>query len=600
MRPIQHLPMPMPKDYDPGPKFFYENFVKQFIPDMIQMMSNGMHIDKKAVEELRAVIEEVQTSIYERIEKSEIINDYRKSRLPKLQKEHYEKATKSVRDYTYYLTNYKPADMVHRTWVINTYLGRKGKARDKKEKWSVKDLKQYNIFFKDNLVSEIIAKRPLSANKYVVEGMRELAKYKADMWNKVRYENAETPVPLPDFNPNSSLQIKELFEMLEIEPLAFSPDTGEASWGREQIEQVQKEVTDEAILDVLEILIDNSFSAIIKNNFLKAFDTFTVDGVLHGNIVLFGAKSFRNTSNSPNLLNMPSTKSIYAKPLKKCFVTGDDDYLVFTADLSALEDREIANLSGDENKQNVFIEGLDGHSLNACGYYKNDLEKIMGVNTNNVDYVKRFMALVEEENKAICDFRQKGKGPTFKLAYGGFPDAHKGGVITQEIFDNYHGILYPGITDYRENYVLKTAQEQGYIHLGLGCRMYASNPSDSIRTLHNATIQFWSILTLIAINELHHRIREEKLEKYIQVNSTIYDSIYTRTYRDPEIIQWLNKNLIEVMTVQHLENEVVPNEAEGELGKNWADLHKVKNNASVDDIKEVLKIIYDKNGKANR
>ncbi len=41
MRPYQLLPMPMPKEYDPGEEnieFFYENFAKQFIPDMIKMM----------------------------------------------------------------------------------------------------------------------------------------------------------------------------------------------------------------------------------------------------------------------------------------------------------------------------------------------------------------------------------------------------------------------------------------------------------------------------------------------------------------------------------------------------------------------------------
>ena len=53
MRPYQHLPMPMPKDFDPGveePDFFYNNFVKHFIPDMIQLMDTGLHIDQDAVE----------------------------------------------------------------------------------------------------------------------------------------------------------------------------------------------------------------------------------------------------------------------------------------------------------------------------------------------------------------------------------------------------------------------------------------------------------------------------------------------------------------------------------------------------------------------
>lgn len=587
MRPYQHLPLPMPSEYDPGPAFFYQNFVKHFIPDMLQMMDVGLNIDQEAVEKLRTTIDEVLESVALRLSQNPLMEKFRIHQQPAAQRAYEEKCTQAVRDFTHYLKEYKPGDMLHRTWVVNTYLKIIGRPSDSKDKWSIKDLKQYNIFLKDNLITAVIAKRPLSANKYVVKGMKELAEYKAELWNRPRYKKAEIPVVVGSFNPNSNKQVKEFFEMLKIHPLEFSKDTGEASWGRQQLEELKDSSTDEDLLAVLDAFIDNSFSSIIKTNFLKAFDTFTIDGVLHGNIKLFGAKSFRNTSNSPNLLNAPSTGSIYAKPLKKCFVA-KKKFIVFTADLKALEDRGIANLSGDTNKCNIFLEGLDGHSLNACGYFKTDIEKILGPNTDDTDFVKAFMAEVDNKNTALKHFRQESKAPTFKLAYGGYPDAHKGGVITQEIFDNYHNVLYPGITAYREEYVLPTTQQQGYIHLGLGCRMYSSNPSDSIRTLNNATVQFWSILTLIAINEFNHRIRKENLEEYVQVQSTIYDSIYTQVYRDPEIIQWVNNNLIEVMTVQYLTNEIIHNEADGEIGLNWADLFKLSNNASIEEIKEVL------------
>lgn len=174
------------------------------------------------------------------------------------------------------------------------------------------------------------------------------------------------------------------------------------------------------------------------------------------------------------------------------------------------------------------------------------------------------------------------------ISDGGYPDDHKGGVITQEIFDNYHNLLYPGVTKYREEYVLKTAMEQKYLHLGLGCRIQTDDPLTNIRTLHNATIQFWSILTLIAINELNHRIKEENLTDYVKVQSTIYDSIYSQTYKDPEIIQWTNKNLIEVLTVPYLQSQEIPNKADGLIGLNWADTHKISNEASIEEIKSVL------------
>jgi hypothetical protein len=297
---------------------------------------------------------------------------------------------------------------------------------------------------------------------------------------------------------------------------------------------------------------------------------------------------------------MPSTKSIYAKPLKKCFVPPKatkevpKGFLIYAIDLGALEDRVVSNLSGDVNKSNIFLEGLDGHSLNACGYFPDEIAEVMGPNTDNVAYVKEFYRLADvEKNPIISALRSRSKGPTFKLAYGGYPDEHKGGVITQEIFDNYHNVLYPGITKYREEYVLPTAKEQGYIHLGLGCRMYSDDPDGDIRTINNATSQFWSILTLIAINEVNYRAKEAGLEGKVQVCSTIYDSIYFYVENDAETIKWLNDNAVEAICVDYLEDQVVKNEAEGEIGKNWADLHKVPNGAPIKLIKEVMKEVYE-------
>ena len=77
------------------------------------------------------------------------------------------------------------------------------------------------------------------------------------------------------------------------------------------------------------------------------------------------------------------------------------------------------------------------------------------------------------------------------LSYGSYPDKVSKTLkislaAAQSIFDNYHNVLYPGITDYRENYVLTTAKSTGRLHLGLGCYIYTDNARRDIRTLHNA------------------------------------------------------------------------------------------------------------------
>jgi DNA polymerase-1 len=284
---------------------------------------------------------------------------------------------------------------------------------------------------------------------------------------------------------------------------------------------------------------------------------------------------------------MPSTKSIYAKPLKKCIVA-PPGYLIWTIDYSALEDRVIANLSGDINKQNIFLEGLDGHSLNACGYYKDKLVPLLGVNTDNVKYVKAFMEKVDEGDKVFKGIRQDSKPPTFKLAYGGYPDSHKGGVITQEIFDNYHTLLYPGISKFREEKILPQAKRDGYIHMGLGCRMYVDDVDKDARTVFNSASQFWSILTLISLHRLNNEIVVTKQEEDIQANATIYDAIYGLVKADPKSIKWLNDTICPIMEEDFLEDQVVHNSANLEIGLSWADLTELEHNATIEQIQEVI------------
>lgn len=599
MRPYELLPFPLPSEYDPAinnPDYFYQNFVQHFIPDMIQMMTTGLKVDADAVEELRNTIDNVLVEVTKTLEDNPLIQQYQKQELPAAQKAWEKEATKAVRTPDYYLQNFDSKNMVHRTWVVNAYLKAYYASQYVKDKWTIAELKKLAEKLGNTFLIDIVLKTVSPRNSFIVAQMEKLAEYKAELWNKPRVEKAKQKVVLPPFNPNSTLQMRKFFEMLNIDPLERSAKTGEPSWGREQLEELQQQETDEDLQKVLQAFIDFSYSAIIKNNFLKAFDAFTIDGVLHGNVKVFGAKSFRNTSNSPNLFNAPSTGSIYAKPLKRCFIA-PKNMVVYTADLNGLEDRVIANVSGDTNKQAVFLENLDGHSLAATYYFKERVAELIGPYTDHKSASKLLSSLVELKNSIAKEIRQDGKPISFGLAYGAYPPKLRKALkcsiqIATDIFNSYHHELYPGITDYRENYVLENAKTLGHIHLGLGCRIYTDNAEQDIRTLANATVQFWSILTLIAINELNHRIREEKLTKEIQVTSTIYDSIYTQAIADADVLAWLNNNMIEVMTVQYLQEEVVRNEAEGEIGLNWADLHAIPNHATPSEIQQVLDEIY--------
>ena len=593
MIPDNLLPIDPPKDYDPGPSYFYNNVVKHLVPDFIRIMNSGLTIDEKAVDELRIVLDEMLKTVSDRLANNQIILDFQAQEYPKKFAEYKAEQEASCRTIDHYLKVYDTKNAVHRTYIVNEILKYSYPDETLNDKWSIKDIKLINKYLESDLLAHVITKSLPNKHTIVTRAMNQLATDKMNIWNKIRTDKVAAVTQddlLPPFNPGSSLQLRKLFEFLKIAPLKFSKETSEPSWGRDQVEEVLREhCTDPVLEEVLKAFVDYSFSSIVRTTFIEGFDAYTIDGTLHGNFKLFGTKTFRPTSNRVNLLNMPSTTSIYAKPLKKCIVA-PPGYVVWTIDYSALEDRVIANLSGDTNKLDIFREGLDGHSLNAVGYFPDKVAKILGPNTDNVAYVKAFKKGVDEGNKDLKKIRQEGKGPTFGLAYGAYPPKIAATIkcslaAATVIFNNYHDVLYPGITKFREKIVIPSAKKLGYIHMGLGCRMYVDDVDKEARTIFNSASQFWSILTLITIHRLHNEM-EDRTD--MEVNATIYDAIYGIVKADAESIKWLNDTIVPIMEQDFLENQVVRNEANLEIGPNWADMTELAHDMSEEEVQGVL------------
>lgn len=141
---------------------------------------------------------------------------------------------------------------------------------------------------------------------------------------------------------------------------------------------MNKEEAREA-LELIKIIKEISKITKINNTFLPAFEEKSIkDGEthwLHGSFRLGGTKSSRLSSANPNLQNLPSTGTKYAKPIKGCF-KAPRGFLFVGADYNSLEDMISALTTRDPNKLRVYEDGFDGHSLRAYAYFQKQMPDI--------------------------------------------------------------------------------------------------------------------------------------------------------------------------------------------------------------------------------
>lgn len=594
---LADAPSPINAHYEPS--HFYHHTAKWLIRGTVRMMLTGVPMSMTRVEDLEGTLERIIASVHTGIANNPTVKAF-------LEKRHEEDVEKYIADMKsrmrgpdHYLKDFDASKAIDRSYFMDIFARRVGMQMPSEKypsgvsKWPAALVKRLAAV---HLPLKALADKSLSAkNATAVEAAWAMAKDKAEAFNK-RYVDAINNPQLEQrsFNPGSTTQKREIFDWLAIPSEAVSPTTGEASWNKEQIERVHYESDDEDIVAFTKLLLEYSESAIVRNNFIQAFYRYTVDGVLYGVYRLLGAKSGRYTSQSPNMLNMPASASAFAKPVKRCFVA-PKGYVVATADFAALEDRVVANLSEDENKLSIFLEGIDGHSLATVFYWPLETAKVLETEYDDIkEKAKAFKALVDAKNAEADTLRSNSKKISFGLAYGCFPPKVAASAKiplpeAEKIFNAYHEEMFPGITRYRENYVLEAAKRQGYIHLGLGFRIYSDQPDRDIRTLNNGTCQFWSMLSVLSVDKMYQLIDKAGYSKDIFITSSIYDSIYFICRDDPAIIKWLNDNLIPTMTQDFMKGQILKNSAEMEIGLDWDALHAVPNGASLDQIKEIRK-----------
>ena len=443
-------------------------------------------------------------------------------------------------------------------------------------------------------------------NPLVVEAMNNNAwekAYESNIKNNRldKINNPEKYITI-GFNPFNYQQLKKMWIYLGLESEEISTQTGEMSFSTPILKELVKIVSNEDTKQILEYYLEIAQAKNIITQYIPKYLGSTIDERVYGSLRLLGTLSGRLSGKAAkmedenkhktgiNLVTQPASSSVFAKPVKQLF-TASKGKILFASDFNNLEGHISGILTKDKTKLAILNgEFEDMHTLHACYYFKEQIEQELGVDLSEIT-----PEVVSElfHNKDFKNIRSNGKPISFGLDYGAYPKkiAKQLGCnleVAQLIFDRYHKELYQGVTKFREDYVLPTSKEQGYIHLNYGLRLYSDNVEKDIRTLFNANFQSYSVLTQIVLVEFHKAIIKDNMQDKVKLTNTIHDAIYGEMDDDIEVIKWVNDTLIAIMTRQFVHNQSVQLKSEVDIGYNLYDMVTLSNSCSVEKI-QVLK-----------
>ena len=354
-----------------------------------------------------------------------------------------------------------------------------------------------------------------------------------------------------EFNISSPKQLGEiLFDRLKIDSNHKKTKSGQYSTS----EQVLAKLEDEHPI-IVQILDYRGLKKLLTT-YAEALPTF-IDPATHKIHTHFNqaeAATGRLSSLNPNLQNIP-IRTEEGRKIRKAFVTGDKDYLFFSADYSQVELRLMAHLSQDQELINAFNHGIDVHTATASKIYHVPLEDV------------------------TTEMRRRAKTANFGIIYGisawGLAERlHISRKEGKELIDGYFE-LYPGVKKYMEESVEK-ARKKEYVETIMGRRRYLRdiNSRNAVvrgmaeRNAINAPIQGSAAdiikMAMICINK---RIREEGLMSRMIIQ--VHDELNFKCHKSE---QYLLKSLV-TNCMEHVIKLSVPLTVSTGFGNNWYEAH---------------------------
>lgn len=277
-------------------------------------------------------------------------------------------------------------------------------------------------------------------------------------------------------------------------------------------------------------------------------------GKIHTHFNQAEAATGRLSSLNPNLQNIP-IRTEEGRKIRKAFVTGDEDYLFFSADYSQVELRLIAHLSHCKPLIDAFNHGADIHSATASKIYHVPLEEVSH------------------------EMRRRAKTANFGIIYGisswGLAERlHISRKEGKELIEGYFR-LYPEIKQYMEDTIEK-ARKKEYVETIMGRRRYLRdiNSRNAVirgmaeRNAINAPIQGSAAdIIKLAMIHIHRRLREEGLNSKMILQ--VHDELNFKCHKsEQEKLQTLVTDCME-----HVVELSVPLTVSSGFGRNWYEAH---------------------------
>lgn len=415
------------------------------------------------------------------------------------------------------------------------------------------------------------------------------------------------------FNPNSNPQMsKFLYEECGL-PVIDKTKSGQPSVGGKTLKKLLHQTSEPEVIEILETLIAFAEVSIILSTFVTAFVENSVkkaDGVywLHGSFNLGGTVSGRLSSSQPNLQNIPSTGSTYAKHIKRCF-KAPPGWLYVGVDFASLEDRVSALTTKDPQKLKVYTDGYDGHCLRAYAYFPHRMPDIVEQMSAAQDDPEVQVKIINSIADLYEDVRQDSKPPTFLLTYQGTWMGLMLNVgMTEEDAKsteaNFHK-LYAASGVWVQNKLVE-ASKVGYVTVAFGLRVRTPMLSKTVmsatssipyeakkegRTAGNALGQSYGMLNNRAAIEFQAYTLASPYKYDIMPSAHIHDAQYFVIRDDIKVVEWFNKTLIPCMQWQELPELQHPTvKLGGDLEiyhPNWASKIAIPNNATTQEIMDI-------------